>query len=283
MDRVLESAYKITEKSHSVAINRRNYHAFTEYWEKFGSEEVTPEAMLDDDIRLLFSAINFCFWNFDSSQSLNTGVVKERLLALYNKIKFDGFKSLSLQEFKEVFSPLYLTEERFHFIQETITFLESIQFNIENYLNSFSDIECLIEDMTKKMPQYRDERVSPGFGKVYFYKRIQALIYSFRDKITAFNVYKSLTGLADYRIPQFLNSIGILEYSEELQQIIDAGLYLEEGSPQEIEIRGASIVAIQELAYIHGINPIVLDSIIWKASKTLQGLKPHHRTITHNY
>lgn len=56
-----------------------------------------------------------------------------------------------------------------------------------------------------------------------------------------------LTMFADYRVPQILRQVGILRYSESLQKDIDSLREIPFGSPQEVEIRACSIVAVEEL------------------------------------
>lgn len=46
---------------------------------------------------------------------------------------------------------------------------------------------------------------------------------------------------ADYRVPQALAYLGALEYSPELMELLRSGKHLPNGSPEEVELRGASI------------------------------------------
>ena len=53
-----------------------------------------------------------------------------------------------------------------------------------------------------------------------------------------------LVGCADYKIPQVLRSLGILEYDEELSELVDKKQEIEENSSYEVEIRANMIIAI---------------------------------------
>lgn len=278
----MESAANISENSEFVAINRKAYPVFRTYLEKFQTFHTLENEELDDTLRLLFSAINFCFWSFDESQSQNTRKVKDRLRTIYDAWGLEGIKNFTDKQLTVLLQGLYLTNERRMFIQETISFIEYINFDFVGYLNKFKNLKDLVEDLVTRMPQYNDVSVHPT-GKVYFYKRVQALIYSYRKQITSFDVTDELTALADYRIPQFLNSIGILDYSPELQQRIALGAEIKAGTQEEAEIRANTIQVIQELSQEFSIKPSDLDSIIWNASRELTDRKPHHRTITTSY
>jgi hypothetical protein len=61
-------------------------------------------------------------------------------------------------------------------------------------------------------------------------------IYSaFEGKdIGEFHDIEKLTMFADYRVPQILYHLGVLEYSKELQQMIEKGALLEHGGVYEV-------------------------------------------------
>ena len=105
---------------------------------------------------------------------------------------------------------------------------------------------------------------------------------------------------ADYRIPQVLIHFGALEYTIELINILDAGILIKNGSPQEVEIRGASIHivellkdrVIKELKERHPeippttVNSVVLDHFLWdyrrRHAKELEHI-PFHKTLSIYY
>ncbi|KAI9599390.1 hypothetical protein BDF19DRAFT_428571 [Syncephalis fuscata] len=117
-----------------------------------------------------------------------------------------------------------------------------------------------------------------------------------------FNDIDYITMFADYRVPQSLVYLGLLQYSTELQQQLEAGKPLDYGSRQEIEIRGNSIWAVEQLRQCmqatrnvdqsgnddnsHNnnstpINAILLDFYLWDFAKdNAEALSfiPVHRT-----
>ncbi|KAL6740585.1 hypothetical protein Aduo_013929 [Ancylostoma duodenale] len=91
------------------------------------------------------------------------------------------------------------------------------------------------------------------FLAVSFLKRAQILVADVygalkdNDPACAFPDIGILTMFADYRVPQALAFLGVLEYSEELLDALKPNHRLENGSPEEVELRGASIWACERI------------------------------------
>lgn len=120
---------------------------------------------------------------------------------------------------------------------------------------------------------------------------------------------------ADYRVPQILHHLGIIEYSPELMRMLEDGEILASGSPEEISLRVSSIVAVERVAvailrlrseekqrrYGDGMNPngagididvssVLIDFYLWDLAKRVESgeeeiegcdstsLAPIHRT-----
>lgn len=91
---------------------------------------------------------------------------------------------------------------------------------------------------------------------------------------------------ADYRVPQALVSLGVLEYKADFLEYLKTCGYLTSGSVEEVEIRGCSIWSVQKLLIIlrrsiatRKINAIILDFFLWDyaKSKDLSSI-PIHKT-----
>lgn len=126
---------------------------------------------------------------------------------------------------------------------------------------------------------------------VFFYKRAQLLISDihrrFKDKkVGELKNIDKLTGLADYKIPQALRKIGILEYSPELSEKIDNRILISAGSEGEIEIRANMVWAIELMREeiekkIPDIKAVGVDSYLWLLAQTKSpNGKPYHLTRT---
>lgn len=95
-----------------------------------------------------------------------------------------------------------------------------------------------------------------------------------------------LTAFADYKLPQLLRHEGILEYAPELAATVDNYTLLPAGSRAEVEIRAATIWAVELLRRqlaAHGVvrRASEIDYRLWAESQTaLPDERPYHRTLT---
>ncbi|MBS1992158.1 MAG: hypothetical protein JSS83_16665 [Cyanobacteria bacterium SZAS LIN-3] len=145
----------------------------------------------------------------------------------------------------------------------------------------------------------------PGFNDtstydeltVPFLKRAQLLVNDLnflrlQEGLRPFASIDRLTAFADYKIPQILRHKNVLRYSTELEQIVDKQIELQPGSKPEIEIRAATIVAVEAIKtslQAGGINlsAAELDNKLWLAAQNSDGqsgkMGPYHRCRTTNY
>lgn len=132
----------------------------------------------------------------------------------------------------------------------------------------------------------------------------------------AFYDMHELTMFADYRVPQLLRHAGVMVYSDALAAAVDKLEPVAVGSEEEIEIRAATVVAVDMLrdllrgsataavgpdagsgagagvaaaavGSVSGLavagNPfsVELDWVLWQAGEAQRKeLLPHHRTLT---
>jgi len=117
-----------------------------------------------------------------------------------------------------------------------------------------------------------------------------------------------LTMFADYRVPQILHHLRILEYPSSLVEKLRAGAYLAPGSREEISLRAASIIAVEHVrqeilcfrdrlaendvdkSTSEEISSVLIDFYLWDLAKKIergeeqiQGMEtidmvPAHRT-----
>jgi Potential Queuosine, Q, salvage protein family len=94
-----------------------------------------------------------------------------------------------------------------------------------------------------------------------------------------------LTCFADYKLPQVLRHFGVIEYSEPLRKRVDGLEELQPGEPAEVEIRAATVLAVERLRDALGqrgrqLKAVELDWILWDISQSLYPVRPYHRTRT---
>ncbi|MGB3329966.1 MAG: queuosine salvage family protein, partial [Thermomicrobiales bacterium] len=101
-----------------------------------------------------------------------------------------------------------------------------------------------------------------------------------------FDDLSTLTAFADYKVPQVLRRLGILAYAAPLAAHIGRRELIAAGSPEEIEIRAATIQACEQIrlalaARGRAVDAFEIDWLLWNAGQSLPpGTEPYHRTVT---
>lgn len=92
---------------------------------------------------------------------------------------------------------------------------------------------------------------------------------------------------ADYRIPQILLHVGVLEYTSELMKKVENKDLIPFGSEEESEIRAATVIAVEmirdQLFAKKGVKllAVEIDWLLWNwGEQVKEEIKPHHRTLT---
>jgi hypothetical protein len=139
--------------------------------------------------------------------------------------------------------------------------------------------------LSRNLESFRDVAVY-GELEVPFLKRAQIVAADlWGSGAIAFPDVDQLTCFADYKLPQALRHLGALEYTEHLARKVDDWVELEPGSPQEVEIRAATVVAVEELrdrlaAAGRELMAVEVDSLLWEFAQGLFPVRPHHRVRT---
>lgn len=167
--------------------------------------------------------------------------------------------------------------------QQTIS--EAGRFLLEKYNGSVLEMikdakgsaVSLVEIVRSNLSSYRDQCEYKG-RTVYILKRAQIfaadLHYAFLGdncidaRHCVFNDIDKITMFADYRVPQALRYLNLLHYDDELENTLKTNPHLAPGSPLEVEIRGCSIQAVEELKkYIEGSTSVLIDFVVWPYAK----------------
>ena len=204
-------------------------------------------------------------------------------------------------------TPIPLLEKRVEHLQEAGGILCS------NYNGSVMDLiqSCnhsallLVQKVVSEFASFRDEGLYET-KRVSFYKRAQIFVADIwacfeGQGLGKFDDISELTMFADYRVPQCLQLLGIMDYSKELQKKICEEEILP-GSAEEVEIRGCSIHAVECLRdamknqlkegasstciSCNDLNSVIVDFYLWDfATSNSDQLKqfPEHHTRTHFY
>ena len=95
---------------------------------------------------------------------------------------------------------------------------------------------------------------------------------------------------ADYRVPQILRHLSIFSYSDKLAEDIDEGSVLPYSSPDEVEIRACTVIAVEKilqkiredsLLSKHINYAFEVDWLLWQmGEENLSSMKPHHKVLS---
>lgn len=309
LNKILEENKNICDNLKYVTINYKAIEKFVEEENNYYSSHYltnNPYGIMDLDIDqiinflLMYDSINYSFW---ADKKFEIEVDNEKidgsyalLYLLLNKFKedcFDKINGLSEEQLKEMFK----SENEMPLLEERIKTLKSMsnivinKFNgnfYEAIKNINNDIE-LFDFIINNFENFIDERTYNG-KKIGYYKLAQLLvsdilmIRKYKENIDV--DYSHILGCADYKIPQVMRNLGILEYNSELSNIVDNKVEILENSIYEIEIRSCTLIVINYIYELldKKVDRIDINNYIWNKGqvKSIKDL-PYHRTRTVNY
>ncbi len=304
MKKIIDSCQFVVKRAKQVQINPDSLEKLSSKikvndqklipfeWKKWSKEKELMSLLVVD-------ALNFCFWQEPKWSVLASGkrltgswallsslrkAVDERKLVLsasfLEKITQEELASVL---FGENTIPLLL--ERTKILQEIGSVLnKKYQGKVEKIIEQGSyDAELIAEELVKSFPSFNDKALYQK-KEIFFYKRAQLLALDWQRVEKKIKRVESLAALADYKVPQVLRVQGVLVYSSNLSSKIDSKKEIAQGSEEEIEIRAATVIAVDEIAKKVGCCAIEINNQLWLMAKELRDKdKPYHRTRTIYY
>lgn len=309
LNKIIESCKYVADNSINVKINKEKIIKFIEsedeikatHWLKnspFGLLDLPVEMIIN--FLLVYTSINFSFWgnpkwtiNVDKEEYDGSSALLYVLLKYVKEKNTTDFSNITKEEFKEILKgnvEIPLFEERYEIITSVSkTVNKKMNENFFNYIKDIRKDEELFNVIIEHFQSFKDEREYKE-KTIYFYKLAQLLtsdILHIRELKENIKVdYSNLLGCSDYKIPQVMRSLGILDYSEELSNIIDSRQEIEKGSKYEVEIRANMIVAINLIKEMlnNSICAMDINDYIYCMSKNKNiNFKPYHLTRCTNY
>jgi len=220
--------------------------------------------------------------------------IKRAALKDKKYLNADYLSTISYEDFCEIFrgkGELQLMPQRHESIKQNFSTLkQKYAGKAANLVKSANkNVSDLVFKIVKEFPSFDDKAIYNG-QEVYFWKRAQIFPNDIHFALSGkglgeFANMNELTIFADYKLPQLLQSYGVLVYNEDLTNRIQSEVILAAGSPQEVEIRAHTIHACelltQELMKLgRTITSQQLDWILWNLSQKMTVILPHHRTPT---
>ena len=319
---VLQNTLLVVEKARHVRINHDKLVETAEMLLEL--DEPSPDwsslhpVGRDDaetaNLVLVLDALNFCFWTIPNPE-------RRRWSVTYDGTTYDGYWALAAAlrraleqgmpladaEFLAALTeaeianilagdpgcdPLLLLHARLEHLREVGQALlrrwnGSFLLAIDQAAGSPT---TLIEMVLHSMPSFRDVVRYQGQA-VRFYKRAQILVADLHGAFDgkgpgAFHGMETLTGFADYKVPQVLRRFGILKYTPALEKQIAEYRLIAVDSDEEIEIRAATIWGVEYLRRAlqergTSLASHQIDGRLWQLGQNLPGdVQPYHRTLT---
>lgn len=259
-----------------------------------------PFGLMDMDLKdiinflLIYHTVgDFCFWGEPKWEvKTDIGILDGSFAIMYlllDKYKKKEDFNMSMLMFSTLLDgnvEIPLLKERHDFLVEMNHYLSRHDF-YEEIKDINKDTE-LLDYILDYFTYFKDESIYDG-KRVYFYKRAQLLVSDILHvkELNGIEVdYSNLLGCADYKIPQVMNSFGMIEYSEELDNMINNKVEISKDSIYENEIRAACLAVID---YIYNkldkkVARMDINDYIWGLGQDKSKMtKLYHRTRTTCY
>jgi hypothetical protein len=314
---VLDTAERVAKKSQLVEIDQSALIVFCEQirtddikvprWDSFhhycGNKEETVFYLL------VLDTINFCFWAPSGEARWEIEHGSDRLSGYFGLAvslkqavesgvpitKADYLSGLTMDHLSRILGgegKLPLMTERLENLRELGHVLQTEftgdALNLVEAANGSA--LSLVRLLAEKLRSFQDVAEFQGH-EVFLYKRGQLFAADLNGAFSGkgvghFHDIDKLTAFADYKLPQVLRHLGIFRYAPSLASTVDQGVYLEPGSPGEVEIRANTIWAVElirrELSSLgKPLKAFEIDWILWNLGQKGEFReKPYHRTLS---
>lgn len=256
---------------------------------------------------LLFNSINYCYFDqdrkkFEDGDLSGSSLACARLTERWEEIKEPYFLSqidenYLLSELFRAERPISLVKERTQALREIGAFLNAnVDFTFTKlFLKYKKNAYFISQYLPVMLPTWRDP----------FFKRSQLFVGMTYGRFQGWSEcpieeesLSDLTIFADYRVPQTLIAMGVIEPRPQLLTRLHRMEFLGAGSQQELELRAASIMGADMITenlkslVDESVNALNTDFLLWSASKRgaempvelfTREWPNHHYTMTTDY
>ena len=260
-----------------------------------GEEELTLRYLL------VLDALNFCFWPGKERWSV-TGPDGGRLTGYFalayalrraaeDSPEFfspEHLSSLDEAGLREVLGDIPWLRARARAAREVGRLLSRFGSAREFFRKARGSCARLVELLTAHLPSFQDAAMYRG-REVFFHKRAQILCADLFGTFGGRGLGELrdlgwLTAFADYKLPQLLRAVGALALAPELAARIDRRELLPSGGPEEVELRAATVQAVERLVELlakrgRPLRAFEVDWMLWHLAQEELPC-PHHRTLT---
>lgn len=308
LEKIKTSCNYVAKNSKYVAIN---YDVLDEYIKTIDMRKIkfwlssNPYNLFDMNIdkiinfMLIFESIDYCFWGqpkwtietIDGKKS-GSDALLYALLNHVKKVDKIDFANISFEEFSDILKgnvDIPFLKERYETVVSICNVVnKKMNGNFYNYIEKINEDTELFDIIINNFSEFCDVREYDN-KKIYFYKLAQLLtsdILHIKELINGTKVdYSHLVGCADYKIPQTLRALGIVEFNSELSKIVDNKQLIDENSMYEVEIRANMIAVISYInSKLKDTCSIDINDYLFLAPKKIKDIaKPYHMCKNKNY
>jgi hypothetical protein len=251
-------------------------------------------------LNIFFNVINFCFKDPTTGKEYKycnkNGKMIKRSTGLFTSLAeynvdwgvFHKVADLEKNKWIETIqlsksNPLYLGEDRFYRVTKLAEFFLATKNIAPTMLleNSHYQADILAEILFKS-----------GLFKDDFLKRVQVAVHAIDNVLrrrhnTGLKNIEMLTCKADYRIPQVLYNLNIIQLSDELKNKLIKDQIIEPDSREEIALRSCVIMVGNIVAQKMNITEVDADLLLWNLSQDMSVKEelsiPHMLVATDKY
>jgi hypothetical protein len=308
---VRKTTLEVAKRAKHVKINQEKIAELAEKWAKENIKvplrraedilDIKDERKILDYLFIL-DTLNFCFWSLREKWTIEFGgrkiggyfgfslALKKFFEEKPEQAELNNIIKISYKDFCDIFKgkgELQFLKKRWQMARETSRVLaKKYNGDSRKFVKSANHKFYLFVPMViRELTSFNDVARYEG-KKIYLLKRAQILAadisFAFGNKgIGYFEDLDYLTAMPDYKLPQILRHYGILSYSHELDNKIKNRVLLLAGKKKEVEIRAATVWAVEylkeELAK-RGKNfySFELDWILWDKSQSEKIEEPYH-------
>lgn len=317
---ILSSTKYVVQNSNHVVLDEQKIRSTTKIIKNFLVQNkdlseagvvVTGNTDIDIQLSLIIDSINFCFWAEKGHDKWTVEWPKgstvggwysllnsfRRALDSETDLSNAGvIADLSFEQAKKIFLgtngvQMPLLKQRVENLNETGgVLLEKFDGEFKNLLGQSNyDAIDLVKLVLKDFKSFQDKTKFNG-KDVFFYKRAQIVAQDInlllKKKNGELKNIDQLTAFVDYKLPQIFRDMGLLKYSKSLAEKIDNYVLIGKDSKEEIEIRSATVWAVELIRQDLGGKYLAsdIDNAVWLISQDQKKVKkPYHRTYTIYY
>ncbi len=265
------------------------------------------------NVTLVLDALNFCFWaepGDDRWKITYEGEILDGYWALAAAIKraidedecplwdADFLADMDEEDADAIFHPEGVSSGRIPMFKTRIANLREVGRVLARKYDGWfgAAIEAaggsapvLVRRVVEDFPSF-DDVTTYADRPVRLYKRAQILASDLYGALDGHHWgdlrdLDQLTAFADYKVPQLLRAEGILAYTPDLAARIATQDKLAPESPEEVEIRAATVWGVELLRRAlaeRGVNAraFEIDWYLWTLAQGRHDMEPYHRTRT---